>query len=354
MSSPVEEIIKAINGLDSGSVNLMEVCGTHTMAIARSGIKSLLAENIRLISGPGCPVCVTSAEAVDAALDLARNKDIIIATYGDMIKVPGSKRGSSLAGLSGQGSDIRMVYSPIDALSIAKENPEKQTVFLGVGFETTAPGTAVAIKTAAEENIDNFTVFSMLKTCEPALRHLAADPDFNIQGLLCPGHVASIIGMKGFSFLPDELHLPSVISGFEAEDILLSIYMLLRQIKDGRPALENEYKRAVSEEGNTIALSVMDEVLEARDDLWRGMGIIKSGGLGIRKKYEKYDAEKRFGTDTSPRDIKTPCRCGEVIQGKISPRQCPMFARTCDPENPSGPCMVSGEGACAAEYKYNL
>ncbi len=346
-----EEILRAIAALPLGRVNLMEVCGTHTMAIAKSGIRSLLPENVKLLSGPGCPVCVTPGEVIDAVLALAMDPKIIIASYGDMLRVPGSTPGDSLQRRRALGARVEIVYSPVDAVELAEQNPEKEVVFLGVGFETTAPGTAAAVLTARDRCVRNFSVWSMLKLVEPALRALMALPDFNVQGFLCPGHVATIIGEKGFRFLPEEYGMPAVISGFEAEDILLAVYLLLKQIAEGEPRLQNEYTRAVAPEGNTRAQLAMSTCFEPRTDLWRGLGEIPASGLCFRRELRYFDAEKRFSV-VLPAARPTACRCGEVITGRLSAAECPLFGRRCTPEDPVGPCMVSSEGACAAAYKY--
>lgn len=333
-------------------VNLMEVCGTHTMSIARSGIKSLLPENVRLLSGPGCPVCVTPAEVIDAILDLAMEKEITIATYGDLLRVPGSRPGDSLQRRRALGARVEMVYSPVDAVELAKQHPERQVVFLGAGFETTAPGTAAAVLTAAEEGVRNFSLFSMLKTVEPALRALIRLEGFNVQGFLCPGHVATVIGAEAFRFLPEEYGLPAVVGGFEAEDILLAVYLLLKQLAEGRPRVQNAYPRAVAPAGNPLARAMMERCLEPRADLWRGLGRIGNSGLKLREELKDFDAELKFGVQIKPPAAQSPCRCGEVITGRLSPRGCPLFGGRCTPEDPMGPCMVSSEGACAAAYKY--
>ena len=350
-SDRVSRLLEAMARLNVGDVRLMEVCGTHTMAIAKAGIKAMLPENVKLVSGPGCPVCVTPASVIDAVLELAMEKDIMIATYGDMLRVPGSAAGDSLQRRRAMGARVSVVYSAMDALDIAAENPESQVVFLGVGFETTAPGTAAAIQSASERGLDNFSVWSMLKKVEPALRALRQTDGFNISGFICPGHVATIIGEKGFEFLPRDLGLPGVIAGFEPEDILLAVYMLLRQIEKGEAKIENEYRRAVMPEGNPLAMAMTEKVFYPADDLWRGLGRIEKSGLAIRRELEKYDAVKRFGA-VIPAEKKTACRCGDVICGRCSPTDCPMFGRACVPEDPVGPCMVSSEGACAAAYKY--
>lgn len=352
MSSEVQKLLAAIEALPLEETRLMEVCGTHTMAIAKSGIKSMLPEKVKLLSGPGCPVCVTPPQVIDAVLELAMDPEITIATYGDMVRVPGSRPGDSLQRRRALGAKLLVVYSPVDAVEYAKENPDREVVFLGVGFETTAPGTAAAVLTAKEEKVKNFSVLSMLKTVEPALRALMKTEDFKVQGFLCPGHVGTIIGEKGFAFLPEEYQMPAVIAGFEPEDILLSVYMLLRQIAEGRPRVENQYKRAVSPKGNVLAQNMIGRCLEPRADLWRGLGRIENSGLGFRAEFSDFDAEKKFsiryGEETGP----SACRCGDVICGRISPSRCPMFGKRCTPEDPVGPCMVSSEGACAAAYKY--
>lgn len=352
MSSEVRKLLAAIEALPLEETRLMEVCGTHTMAIAKSGIKSMLPEKVKLLSGPGCPVCVTPPQVIDAVLELAMGPEITIATYGDMVRVPGSRPGDSLQRRRALGAKLLVVYSPVDAVEYAKENPDREVVFLGVGFETTAPGTAAAVLTAKEEKVKNFSVLSMLKTVEPALRALMKTEDFKVQGFLCPGHVGTIIGEKGFAFLPEEYQMPAVIAGFEPEDILLSVYLLLRQIAEGRPRVENQYKRAVSPKGNVLAQSMIGRCLEPRADLWRGLGRIENSGLGFRAEFSDFDAEKKFsiryGEETGP----SACRCGDVICGRISPSRCPMFGKRCTPEDPVGPCMVSSEGACAAAYKY--
>lgn len=352
MSSEVRKLLAAIEALPLEETRLMEVCGTHTMAIAKSGIKSMLPEKVKLLSGPGCPVCVTPPQVIDAVLELAMGPEITIATYGDMVRVPGSRPGDSLQRRRALGAKLLVVYSPVDAVEYAKENPDREVVFLGVGFETTAPGTAAAVLTAKEEKVKNFSVLSMLKTVEPALRALMKTEDFKVQGFLCPGHVGTIIGEKGFAFLPAEYQMPAVIAGFEPEDILLSVYLLLRQIAEGRPRVENQYKRAVSPKGNVLAQNMIGRCLEPRADLWRGLGRIENSGLGFRAEFSDFDAEKKFSIRYREETGPSACRCGDVICGRISPPRCPMFGKRCTPEDPVGPCMVSSEGACAAAYKY--
>lgn len=351
-NTATQKLLGAIRALGERPMTLMEVCGTHTMAIARSGLKTLLPENIRLLSGPGCPVCVTPAEVIDGVLELAMEKNVILASYGDMLRVPGSIPGDSLLRRRALGARVEIVYSPVDAVALAKENPGREVVFLGVGFETTAPGTAAAVLTAQEEGVKNFSVLSMLKTVEPALRTLIAMPGFRVEGFLCPGHVASITGEAGFRFLPEEYNLPGVIAGFGPEEILLAVYLLAKQITEGKPRLENAYRRAVRPEGNTLAQAMLKRCFVPRRDLWRGLGEIENSGLGLREELADFDAEKKFGLSAAPKARPTACRCGDVICGRIRPEDCPLFDRRCTPEDPVGPCMVSSEGACAAAYKY--
>ena len=287
------EVVERLRALPlpSSGVRLMEVCGTHTMAIAKAGLRQLLPEGVELLSGPGCPVCVTHQGSIDAFLDLAMEPGITIATYGDMIRVPGSRRGDNLARRRAQGARVQVVYSPVDAVEYAAAHPGEEVVFLGVGFETTAPGTAAAVLTAAESGVRNFSVLSMLKRVEPALRALCAMEDFRIDGFLCPGHVATILGADGFAFLPRELGRAAVVSGFEPEDILRAVYRLLEQIASGEARLENEYRRGVSGEGNLLAQAMLERMLCPRDDEWRGLGLIPESGYGFREEFAPWDAE---------------------------------------------------------------
>lgn len=320
----LEEIRRMARSL--GQVQLMEICGTHTMAIARAGLKSLLPENIRLISGPGCPVCVTPAGAVD---ELLRRR--------------------------AQGADVRMVYSPIDALEMAGKHPDRQVVFAGVGFETTAPGTAACLMEARERRMSNFSVLSLLKTTEPAVRALVDAPQMRecrIDGFLCPGHVAVITGADSFAFLPEEYGLPAVVSGFEPEDLVVSVYLLVKMLAEGRPALVNEYARLVRGSGNPAARKAVDAVFAPGGSLWRGLGEISESGLAIREEFAAWDAARQYGFCPDAGAEAADCRCGDVIRGLLAPQECPLFGLACLPEDPVGPCMVSGEGACAAAYRY--
>lgn len=352
-----KEISRLINKMKAnvsktGPIRLMEICGTHTMAIARSGIRSILPEGITLLSGPGCPVCVTPANMIDMVLDLSQRENVIVASYGDLLRVPGSRRGDSLLFRRAQGGSVKMVYSPVEAVEIARKHPGKEVVFLGVGFETTAPGTAACILEAAADGIDNFSVLCLLKRTEPALRTLIEADDFAVNGFLCPGHVATIIGAKGFSFLQDDYHLPGVVSGFEAGDLLFSILELTEMIATGRPELKNEYTRVVRPGGNPTAMAWIDKVFELGSSDWRGLGNIKNSGFHIRETYEHWDAVKKFSLVPGPEKEIPGCCCAQVICGVLSPSFCTLFGTVCTPENPTGPCMVSGEGACAAAYAY--
>ena len=346
------EILERINALPPQRVRLMEVCGTHTMAIARAGLKRLLPEGVELVSGPGCPVCVTPPELMDAALELSMRPGVTVASYGDMLRVPGSRRGDDLAHRRARGGSVELVYSPMDAVELAKKHPEREVVFLGVGFETTAPGTAASALAAREQGVKNYSVFSMLRLVEPALRALIGSEGFDVQGFLCPGHVAVITGAEHFSFLPGEYGLPAVVAGFEPEDILLSVYELLRMLADGRPGLVNEYSRAVSTEGNTLAQEMLRRAFVPVRASWRGLGEIEASGLAFAPELSDYDAARKLGIEAGVAETPTACRCGEVITGRMPPEGCPLFGKVCTPEDPVGPCMVSSEGACAAAYKY--
>ena len=335
-----------------GPVRLMEVCGTHTMAIARSGIRSILPENVQLLSGPGCPVCVTPANMIDMVLDLSQQPGVLITSYGDLLRVPGSKHGDSLLSRRALGGKVESVYSPADAVRIAEGHPDTEVIFLGVGFETTAPGTAACIREAAARNVENFSVLSLLKRTEPAIRSLIEADDFAVDGFLCPGHVAAVTGADGFRFLPEDYRLPGVVAGFEPADLLYSILALTEMIASGRPDLKNEYTRLVRSGGNPAALALIDQVFEPAPSDWRGLGLIENSGYAIRKEYEKWDAAKKFALRPSePKEI-PGCRCAQIIRGVMRPAQCPLYKTACTPDNPVGPCMVSGEGACAAAYQY--
>lgn len=332
-------------------LKIMEVCGGHTHAIFKYGIEEILPDNIELIHGPGCPVCVMPKGRVDDAITLCQNQQIIFTTFGDAMRVPGSK--TSLLQAKAEGADIRMVYSPLDSLKIAKENPEKEIVFFGLGFETTAPSTAFTILQAAAENIRNFSLFSNHVLVIPALEALLANPDLQLDGFVGPGHVSMVIGTDPYEFIPERYHKPIVISGFEPLDIFQSIWMLLKQIEENRCEVENQYNRLVEKGGNQNAIQAMNQVFTVREKFeWRGLGEIPNSGLKIRPEYAQFDAEAKF---TIP-NLKVPdhkaCQCGEILKGVLKPWECKVFGTACTPETPIGTCMVSSEGACAAYYKY--
>lgn len=334
----------------SRSIRLMEVCGTHTVAIFKAGIRQLLPENVELVSGPGCPVCVTPNEYLDTAIAYSKNPQVIITTFGDMLKVPGSS--TTLAEQKAAGADIRILYSPLESLEIAKENPDKKVVFLAVGFETTAPLAAATILMAEEAGITNFYVLSAHKLVPPALRVLLMSENSRVNGLLLPGHVSSMIGMKPYEFLIDEFNTPSVIAGFEPLDILQSIYMLVKQIHDGAPQLENQYVRIVPPTGNEVACGILYKVYQTADTVWRGIGNLEGSGLSIREKYRNFDAKANIPVTVEAMKEHAGCQCGQVLCGTMLPTACPLFGKTCRPEHPVGSCMVSVEGTCAAWYKY--
>ena len=329
---------------------LMEVCGTHTVAIARGGLASILPDKVHLISGPGCPVCVTANRDIDAIIALARTEGVIITTFGDMMRVPGST--SSLLDERANGHDVRVVYSPLDALDVARKNPDKEVVFAGVGFETTVPLIAVAIKHASDEGLDNFSVYSAHKTVPATLGVLVNDPEVRISAFILPGHVSTIIGKEPYEFLARDYHTPGVITGFEPVDLLQGIAMLLKQLADGRSEIEIAYGRGVRAEGNPTAMTAVNEVFEPCDATWRGIGSIPASGLRIREAYRAFDAERKLATVPEPTIEPAGCRCGDVLRGVIRSEDCPLFGTTCTPEHPVGPCMVSSEGSCAAHYRY--
>jgi len=347
--SLVLELAGKIRKISKKPVVLMEVCGGHTMAIRRFGIPSLLPSNIKLLSGPGCPVCVTSRRYIDQAVAYARRKDIIIATYGDLIRVPGST--SSLAGERGNGADIRVVYSTLDAIEMARQNPGKSLIFLGIGFETTTPSSAIAIREAQKSGTDNFLLFSAHKLMPPAMAALI-DEGIKIDGYIGPGHVTAIAGADMYQELAEKYRLAIVVSGFEPVDIMQTIYMLVRQVESDEPKVEVQYRRAVTAKGNPAAKRIVSEVFEQRDDWWRGLGILKDSGLGIKSAFAQYDAEKQIEVKVEEAIEPKGCICGEVLKGIRSPLECKLFARACTPSNPVGACMVSNEGACQAFYRY--
>jgi hydrogenase expression/formation protein HypD len=349
ISGPLVDKIRAISHIP---ISLMEVCGTHTVSIFRSGIRTLLPSTIRLLSGPGCPVCVTAQADIDAFIKLARLKDVILTTYGDLMRVPGVD--STLQREKAQGRDIRMVYSTFDALDIARKQPEKQVVFLGVGFETTAPTIAAAIVSAKQMGMDNFSVYSAHKLVPPALAALIAQKGVRVDGFILPGHVSVIIGSDAYRPFVTEYGKPSVVAGFEPVDILQAIAWLTEKVERGTVELGNAYARAVSPQGNIKAQQMLDSVFVPTDVPWRGLGIMPQSGLRIRPEFEDYDAEKRFAITTRESGEPKGCACGQILTGSLTPPECPSYKKVCTPLNPVGPCMVSTEGTCAAYYKYHV
>lgn len=343
-------LIESIQALAPEHATLMEVCGTHTVAIARNGIRDLMPEGCRLASGPGCPVCVTSNHDIDAVIALARIPNVILTTFGDMTRVPGST--SSLLKEQADGRDVRIVYSPLDALTIAKENPDRPVVFVGVGFETTTPLVAMAIKRAAAMELKNFSVYTAHKNMPGALDVLMGDPELKVDALILPGHVSTIIGIEPYRFLAEKYSIPGVITGFEPLDVLQGIAMLMRQLHEGRAEIENAYARGVMPEGNPVALAAIDDVFETCTATWRGLGPIEGSGYRIREQYAQFDALRRFEPEIEATQDPRGCRCGDVLRGIMAPNECPLFRTVCSPENPVGPCMVSSEGSCAAYYRY--
>jgi hydrogenase expression/formation protein HypD len=331
-------------------VNIMEVCGTHTTEFFRTGVKDIFPEKLDLVDGPGCPVCVTPNEYLDRAITISKRYGTIIATFGDMMQVPSSY--SSLKKEKAEGLDIRIVYSPLDALRIAKDNPEKEVVFLSVGFETTIPTEAAAVKMAKMEKVNNFSILVGNKLTPPAVKAILDSKEINIDGFILPGHVSTVTGVKAWRFIAEEYHKPCVIAGFESRDLLVGTLMLLHLIKNGIGDILNEYKRAVVEEGNTRAQEMMAEVFELSESKWRGIGVIPESGMELKKEYRSFDAGERFPVDLPPVVEAKGCRCGEVLRGIISPLDCPLFGKKCTPSSPVGACMVSSEGSCAAYYKY--
>ena len=342
-------LMKAACEALSRQINIMEVCGTHTVSIFRNGIRSILPGNLKLLSGPGCPVCVTDQGYIDIVLQLADREDCIIATYGDMIRVPGedysleTKRGKA---------EVRVVLSSEDALQLAKDNPQKTVVFIAVGFETTAPATAVVVKEAAAASIDNFCVLSGHKLVVPAMRALLSGKNNKIDAFLCPGHVSVIIGYGAFAEIVEDFGRPCVVAGFEAVQIIEGLGEICEQLSAGRTELKSMYSAVVTEKGNVAAQRVIDECFEPVDGYWRGLGKIGKSTLKLIDRYERFDAFKRFDISEAPVAERKGCRCGEVLCGLIEPPECALFGQICTPQEPVGPCMVSSEGACAAWFKY--
>ena len=350
----IKEICARISRLakdqDKKSINIMEVCGTHTMEIARNGLKQLLPPKINLISGPGCPVCVTPINEIDNIIEILKDYDVSIFGFGDMIKVPGSS--SSLAYEKSMGKDVVICYSPLYALEFAENNPDKNVIFIAIGFETTAPLSSVIVKRASDKKLRNFFIYCTHKIIPPALEVLLKDKEVRIDGLLLPGHVSAIIGSKPYSFIAEDYKIPGVISGFDPEGILQAIKMILIQIAQKKSKIEIEYKSVVKEEGNTVAVNQIHEVFQIQDSVWRGLGSIPKSGLKLKPAFASFDAKLKFPTKKLNSREPKGCECGNVLKGIKKPDECKLFAKSCTPDNPIGPCMVSSEGTCAAYYKF--
>jgi hydrogenase expression/formation protein HypD len=350
MTNKIEKINELMDSIGR-PVRLMEVCGTHTVAIFRHGIRNLLPEGIRLLSGPGCPVCVTSMRDVETAISISGFESVIFTTFGDMMRVPGRKK--SLFDAKAEGNDIRILYSPLDALQIAEKSSEKKVVFFATGFETTSPSVAGTIMQAEKNGIDNYYIYSVHKQVPPAIQGLLSSGDVLVDGFILPGHVSTIIGSRPYDFIASQYRKPSVITGFDANDIISGILMLLKQIASDRAEVEIQYTRVVKEEGNPLAVSIMEEYFEPEDVEWRGIGTISKSGLKLREKFSHRDIRTVFDVNVPECNEPKACSCGDVLKGIKIPTDCLLFGKACTPEGPVGACMVSPEGSCAAYFKYN-
>lgn len=346
-------LLDRLQSLLDRPLRFMEVCGTHTVSIFRGGLRTLLPPSVTHLTGPGCPVCVTHDREVATFLELSARSDIILATFGDLMRVPGPD-GFSLKHAQAQGARVSVVYSPLDALDIAARNPDATVVFLGVGFETTAPAVAATVLMAEQRKLENFLVFSCHKRVPPALAALLADAENTIDAFLLPGHVSTILGLAPYSFVADQWHRPAIVAGFEPADILDALCRMAQQYRTGVFLVENAYPRAVHADGNPKARAIMHQVFRVSDALWRGLGVIPDSGLTLNTAYERFDAMTRLDL-VLPEVRPIPgCRCGDILKGKLQPVACPLFGTTCSPANPIGPCMVSTEGSCAAYYRYGV
>jgi hydrogenase expression/formation protein HypD len=345
-----KRLVDRIHQRSKNPVRLMEFCGGHTVTIFKHGIRQLLPPTVEMLSGPGCPVCVTANNDLDKAIALARIPGVIVATFGDMLKVPASY--SSLQEVRAEGGDVRIVYSAIDAIGIAQRNPDKSVVMLGIGFETTAPTIAASVLEASREGVNNYYVLSMHKLCPPVIKALLDSGEVRLDGLVCPGHVSAVIGSRPYDFLASDYGIACVVSGFEPLDVLQCVDMLVAQIEAGKPAVEIAYRRGVRPEGNERALETMDIVFETCEANWRGVGVVPDSGLRLRDEYRRFDAEDTFKIEVPPPREPEGCICGDILRGVKTPLDCGLFRRVCNPENPVGPCMVSSEGSCSAFYLY--
>ena len=351
-SSPSDQARALLTALarKTGPVTLMEVCGTHTVSIFRSGLRSLLPEGVKLLSGPGCPVCVTDQADIDQAIAAAAHPNVTLCTYGDMIRVPG--RGGSLREAMGRGVDVRVVMTPVDVIPLAQKQPEREFVFFAVGFETTTPQTALLLKEAARLGVNNVSVLARHKRVMPALELLANDAETGVKGFLLPGHVSTIIGLEPYRPLAEKYGIACAVGGFEGEQILLAVASLLSQIARGEPRVVNAYPSGVRDGGNPVARALIDECFTPCASVWRGLGTIADSGLELKPAYAIFDAQSKLGLETFDSVPIPGCRCGDVLRGRIAPPDCPLFAHRCTPQEPVGPCMVSSEGSCGAWYRY--
>jgi hydrogenase expression/formation protein HypD len=347
----IEQLVEQIEITRRRPLQIMEVCGGHTHSIFRYGLKQMLPSQVEFVHGPGCPVCVLPMGRVDDCIALAERPEVIFTTFGDAMRVPGSKK--SLLQAKAQGADVRMVYSPLDALKLAKENPQREVIFFGLGFETTMPSTALTVLEARKQGIRNFSLFCNHITIIPTIKAILDSPDLQLDGFLGPGHVSMVIGTAPYDFIARHYHKPLVIAGFEPLDILQALWMVLKQIADGRAEIENQYARIVPERGNAAALAAVNEVFELREFFeWRGLGSIDHSGVRIRAAFAEFDAERKFAVPNLKIADPKSCQCGEVLKGILKPHECKVFGMACTPETPLGALMVSSEGACAAYYNF--
>jgi len=342
--------IRQINRITTREWTIMEVCGGQTHAILKSGIDQLIPGKINLLHGPGCPVCVTAVELIDRAIAIASKENVIFCSFGDMLRVPGSSK--DLISVRAEGGDIRTVYAPTDTIRIAYENPDREVVFFGIGFETTAPANATLVYQARQMNLKNLSILMAQVLIPPAMEAILSAPGNNVKGFLAAGHVCSVVGYDDYEHIVSKYNVPIVVTGFEPLDILQGIYMTIAQLEEGRAEVENQYRRAVRREGNITAQKIMGEVFNVVDRRWRGLGLIEKSGLALIHKYAEFDAEIRFGVEQLTAEESTECISGLILQGKKKPYDCPVFGSLCTPEYPLGATMVSSEGACAAYYRY--
>ena len=350
-SEAARTLVESLRRRSRTPVRMMESCGGHPVSVFRHGLRQLMPGNVTLVSGPGCPVCVTANADLDKAIAFAQVEDAIVTTFGDMFKVPGSRQ--SLQQVKAEGADIRMVYSTLDALALARDSPTRPVIFLGIGFETTAPTVAASVVAAKEQGLSNYFVHSMHKVCPPILEAILSSGTVNLQGLICPGHVAAITGAKMFQPVAERWGIPCVVAGFEPVDLLQAVDMLVAQVEAGESRVEIAYRRGVTWDGNVHAQRLLDRVFEPAPADWRGVGVVPDSGLRLREEFAAYDAETAFEIDPGPTVEAKGCICGDVLLGNATPADCKLFRTVCTPETPVGPCMVSSEGSCSAWYKYS-